>query len=224
MPEQKTADSVIFDCDGVLIDSNALKTEAYRRVLKTEPDEAIEIFIARHLSDAGMPRLEKFNWLYRDVLKCSDWMDRSRNAQVHYSEATRELLVDCPEIAGVREAAALVRWHGRPCYVISAADQEDVVWVLERRDMTSLFDAIYGSPTRKHEHMARLRENGRINDNTLFFGDSRADLEVAQVFGCRFVFVAGRTEWGNGAEECGRLGIPVIKDFNDPRVPALIAG
>ena len=53
--------SYIFDCDGVILDSNKLKTEAFREILIDERYEDIELFIEYHQLNQGINRYEKLN-------------------------------------------------------------------------------------------------------------------------------------------------------------------
>ena len=53
---------VILDCDGVILDSNNLKTEAFKRVLGSKEYDSglIRKFIMYHKKNGGVSRYEKF--------------------------------------------------------------------------------------------------------------------------------------------------------------------
>ena len=59
---------VVFDCDGVILESVNAKTEAFYRVaLKWGPDVA-QKFKDYHLGHLGISRFVKFAWLFKEVL------------------------------------------------------------------------------------------------------------------------------------------------------------
>ena len=55
-----------FDCDGVILDSNKLKSSAFAESLVDEPSSLIANFIEYHKKNGGISRYEKFrcfdNW------------------------------------------------------------------------------------------------------------------------------------------------------------------
>ena len=54
----------IFDCDGVLISSNKLKTRAFEEVASEfVPKNLVEKFINFHKTNGGVSRWEKFSYL-----------------------------------------------------------------------------------------------------------------------------------------------------------------
>ena len=60
--------TVIFDCDGVLFDSNHIKSNVFSEVLSGESREAIDAFSKFHAANGGLSRYKKFDWFYRDYL------------------------------------------------------------------------------------------------------------------------------------------------------------
>ena len=65
--------SYIFDCDGVILDSNKIKTEAFREVLKDESYEDIESFIKYHESNQGINRYEKFKYFFEQIKNINNY-------------------------------------------------------------------------------------------------------------------------------------------------------
>ena len=58
--------AVVFDCDGVILESMRAKGDAFRQLFDGEPahQDAIEAF---HHAHGGMSRYEKFDRIYADI-------------------------------------------------------------------------------------------------------------------------------------------------------------
>ena len=56
MIEFNKYNSIIFDCDGVILNSNQIKTNAFRKVLKQFNNKAIDEFIQYHKDNGGISR------------------------------------------------------------------------------------------------------------------------------------------------------------------------
>ena len=54
--------SLIFDCDGVILNSNKIKSNAFRKVLKKFNQIAVDEFIKYHKDNGGISRYIKFEY------------------------------------------------------------------------------------------------------------------------------------------------------------------
>ena len=59
----------IFDCDGVILDSNKIKTNAFKQALKDEPRDKIEQLVKYHKENGGVSRYKKFEYFYKKFVK-----------------------------------------------------------------------------------------------------------------------------------------------------------
>ena len=60
--------AVIFDFDGVIVESVDIKTEAFARLFENEGDEVVRQVVAHHLKNCGVSRFEKFRHIYQKML------------------------------------------------------------------------------------------------------------------------------------------------------------
>ena len=58
-----------MDCDGVIFDSNKLKTDAYRQTLRDlgVDDAGVEAFVKLHLADVSVSRYVKFRTFFAEI-------------------------------------------------------------------------------------------------------------------------------------------------------------
>ena len=57
--------TLIFDCDGVLLNSNKIKTEAFYEVTKPYGDEAAQTLKNYHILNGGVSRYQKFDFFLK---------------------------------------------------------------------------------------------------------------------------------------------------------------
>ena len=75
---------LILDCDGIIFNSNNLKTNAYREVLKklNVSNEGIEAFVKLHLSDVSVSRFVKFSKFFKEIYTELSDNDESKEKQL----------------------------------------------------------------------------------------------------------------------------------------------
>lgn len=187
---------VFFDFDGVLVDSNEVKADAYAALFE-DPDVAARVR-AHHLANGGMSRFEKFRLYSREYLGkelddagLDDYCRR-------FGELVVEKVVAAPEIPGAMEF--LMRASARrPCIVVTATPTEEITGIMRRRGLDKVVDAVLGSPRLKGENIAAtLRERGLDPARCLFIGDSGNDLRAS--LSCKVPFAGIRSPMNRGVE------------------------
>ncbi|MBI4184359.1 MAG: HAD family hydrolase [Proteobacteria bacterium] len=205
----------VFDCDGVVLDSNRLKSEALAKALADEPAERVAAFVRYHQATGGVSRYEKFRHYYAVMSPRADVQAAVDGALARLAGILRDELVRCPEVPGVRRALERLRAAGVPCAVNSGGDEAELLAAFPRRGLDAYFAAVLGSPRTKAENMERLREKGLLRLPGLYFGDARKDMETAEAYGFDFVFVSARSDWADGAEAARARGHGAIADFDE---------
>jgi len=203
----------IFDCDGVILDSNPVKIAAFRAALADEDPLVVDAFIAEHRRTGGVSRYAKLARFYRELVAVEDPDAATAEALERFAEAARAGLRTCPEVVGVRELLVAMRDRNIAIHVVSGGDQAEVREALELRGLAAFMTGIHGSPTPKREHLDRLRSEGELLPGGIYFGDAELDMQLAESFGLDFVFVAGVSDWEDGRAVVLDRGHRVIEDF-----------
>ena len=178
----------MFDCDGVILDSNRIKTEAFEYAARIYGSEAAEDLVAYHLDNGGVSRHKKFRWLldkyapqatdkeYRDLINC-------------YAQRVYNKLLSCNVALRLKELRA--QTSDSQWIVISGGEQKELRDIFEQRGLAKMFDGgIFGSPTDKINHLERLISGGMKPEDCLFVGDSLYDLKCAKSFAIDSIFVS----------------------------------
>jgi phosphoglycolate phosphatase-like HAD superfamily hydrolase len=195
---------LIFDCDGVIVDSNAVKEANIRAAALSvcDPAEA-DRFVAYFVGNNGVARERKIAAFFPDpatqraVLARYNSLNAATIPLIEPEPATRRFLDRCAR-------------SGIPLYVLSGGDEEEVRKMLGNAGIAELFREVMGGPVSKTEHLQRLGLTGP----TCYFGDSLYDYEVAAQFNYDFVFLSRRSQFTGWREFFAqRPGVRVVADF-----------
>jgi phosphoglycolate phosphatase-like HAD superfamily hydrolase len=204
--------TLVFDCDGVILDSNRIKTEAFGHVAMQFGIHAAEELVRFHVQNGGVSRYRKFEYLLVSILQRASNVTEIESLARQYGLCVREQLLLCPMTLGLKElrkATPHTNWM-----VVSGGDQAELQYIFAERGLTSLFNrGIYGSPATKDEILSREIASRRLELPALFLGDSRYDHEVAQRAGLDFIFIHQWTEFSNWREYCDNNNIMAIKSI-----------
>lgn len=206
----------MFDCDGVVLDSNVVKTEAYFRTAKNlgATDAQAQALVDYHVKLGGISRYHKFEWYLHEVLQ-QPVTDVAIQALL--DEFARELevgLLECPIAEGLqdlREATPSVNWM-----ILSGGDQQEIRTLFTRRNLAKYFDGgLFGSPENKDTVLAREKASGNLQLPALFIGDSKYDFEAATRASLDFVFLSDWTEVADWKDYCKAHGIEVRNNISN---------
>lgn len=206
--------SLVFDCDGVVLDSNRLKTEAFRRIALPWGTAAAEALVAYHTAHGGIARQVKFTHFIAQILPNHAAPGSLPAPPLEalleaYAAEVRAGLMTCAAAEGLealRAATPGARW-----LIVSGGDQTELRGVFAARGLATHFDGgIFGSPDNKDRILARELAAGTIPRPALFLGDSRYDHEAAARAGLDFVFVSAWSEFAGWTEHVTRYNLHCV--------------
>jgi len=196
--------TLVFDCDGVLLNSNKIKTRAFYLAALPYGEQAAQALADYHVSNGGISRYKKFEYFLSRILGAPD-PDESmleRLLDAYADEAWRGLL-SCEVAGGI--AALRDKTEGSRWLVVSGGDQEEIRRLFARRDLARFFDGgIFGSPDPKDRILQREMQTGNIRKPAVFLGDTRYDHQAAKNAGLDFVFISRWSEFAGWREYCRR--------------------
>src|SRR5690554_1762432 len=191
--------TLVFDCDGVVLDSNKVKTEAFYRSTLPYGEAAAQAMVDYHVANGGVSRYKKFAHFLEQIspnLAPNDAEQQSPDLEAllqAYAGYVRDGLLGCamaPGLEALREQTPNARW-----LIVSGGDQAELRDVFASRGIAEWFDGgIFGSPDTKDEILARELASVNIQQPALFLGDSKYDYQAASAAGLDFVFLSGWSE------------------------------
>src|SRR5690554_658189 len=187
--------TLVFDCDGVVLDSNKVKTEAFYQATLPYGEAAAQAMVDYHVANGGVSRYKKFAYFLEQIAPhYAKQQGPNLEALLQaYAGYVREGLLSCkvaPVLEALREQTPNARW-----LIVSGGDQAELRDVFAQRGIAAWFDGgIFGSPDTKDEILARELASGNIQPPALFLGDSKYDYQAASAAGLGFVFLSGWSE------------------------------
>jgi phosphoglycolate phosphatase-like HAD superfamily hydrolase len=178
--------ALILDFDGVLIESNTLKTESFAAVFARFPEHA-DSMMAFHHANVSATRDDKFRHLVTAKLNRPADDPLVEELASAFSRQMLARLERCAWVTGAH--AFLDRVRGRlPVYLASATPQAELDHILSRRGLAGAFTGVYGCPPwTKDRAVADILEKTGGAAGVTFIGDSAGDQRAAARAGVEFV-------------------------------------
>lgn len=213
--------SIVFDCDGVVLDSNRIKTEAFRVAAMPWGVDVADALVAHHVANGGISRHRKFSYFLEAILPhyaptAVPGIDGPGLDELltSYAQAVHGGLMACGVAEGLEELRTQTP-HATWC-IVSGGDQVELREIFAARGLDHLFDGgIFGSPDSKDIILARQIESRVIDAPAIFLGDSRYDYEAAHRAGIDFLFVSKWTEVHDWNEFIASRQLRAIESLSD---------
>jgi phosphoglycolate phosphatase-like HAD superfamily hydrolase len=187
MADRKPLRAVVFDFDGVILESADVKTDAFCELFAHLPDEHVAAVRRHHLDNLGISRFKKFAWIYENLLGKPISDDESTALGQRFSDLALEKILAAPFVPGadvaLRELSARY-----PLFVASGTPHDELGMIVERRGLGGHFREVWGTPTEKPQILTDvMARHGWGRDEVLFIGDGMSDYKAAHKVGVQFL-------------------------------------
>jgi phosphoglycolate phosphatase-like HAD superfamily hydrolase len=179
--------NILFDFDGVIIDSMKIKGDGFVELFKKYPTSSVKMLETYHYANGGVSRFAKIHYFFNDILHT-----QISNREVEYlaekfARIIAEKLFD--PINLISEIVTYIQnnYIHYNCHIVSGAEHQELNSLCSHFGIAHYFKSIQGSPTIKSRLIADLLENNSYQPNeTLLIGDSINDYEAATANGIHF--------------------------------------
>lgn len=182
--------NIIFDFDGVILDSNDVKTIAFKNISKRFGESESNKLVKYHIKNGGKSRFLKIKWFVENVLKAKS-KDLISILVEEYGREVSKSFESCSfrtDLFKLKKKLKGTKWS-----IASGGKQDEIVNLLDKKLLLEIFDnGIYGSPTPKMEIVKKIVFNVERNEKNKFvlIGDSLYDYECARENGIKFIFAS----------------------------------
>ena len=180
--------AVIFDFDGVLLESIDVKTRAFKKLFSGESPEAQKKIVDYHLRNGGVSRYEKFRFIYSDILK-RPLDEKQFNALcAQFAALVVDEVIASPWVPGAKQF--LERNARRyEFFIASGTPEEEINRIVDLVGIRRFFKEVLGSPRKKEALLkAILEKHGLQSAECVFVGDAENDWRAAREMKMPFVW------------------------------------
>jgi|APTNR8051073442_1049403.scaffolds.fasta_scaffold07055_6 phosphoglycolate phosphatase-like HAD superfamily hydrolase len=180
-------DALIFDFDGVLVESTDIKITAFREMYREHGPDVEAAAIAHHVAHGGISRRQKIRHVHRHELGIQLSPDALDALCQRFSLLVEEAVTACDPVPG---ADALLDAHHRrlPTFIVSGTPQPELTRIVGRRGLEPYFTEVFGSPPEKPPIIRDILARHRLdNTRVVFIGDAMTDYDAARETGVRFI-------------------------------------
>lgn len=174
----------VFDFDGTLVQSNAIKSTAFF-------DVTAHISGARgHLENLlqTRPELDRYG-IFGALAELIEDIDPDALAKA-YGVHCKERILNCPEVPGTTILLTKLMETGRTAIINSATPEVPLRDVVPQLPFGSLIHTIYGEPASKAENLNKAMALCDVGpEQTIMVGDRESDRMSAEQTGCKFIGV-----------------------------------
>ena len=148
---------LVFDFDGTLVPSNALKRDTFFACVN-HVDGAAAFIHSMLLVDPTRDRYTVFSELAEQFPECGD----ADALALEYASICHERIVAMLKEGGPDDLFRLLRSKGLGLHLSSGTPRDALVGIIQDADWQSLVDSIHGAPTSKSQTLQALMTSHRL--------------------------------------------------------------
>ncbi|PKN76416.1 MAG: hypothetical protein CVU52_04845 [Deltaproteobacteria bacterium HGW-Deltaproteobacteria-10] len=178
--------AVIFDFDGVIIESAQLKTEAFRKLFSQWPNKVDQI-VSYHLKNMGVSRYVKIKYFYGSVLNEPYTEEVGAELGRQFSDIVLDEVMKAPFVKGTLNFLEK-KYRDYLLFIASGTPESELYEIINYRDIKKYFTQIFGTPATKTAIIKQIMKRYSLQkDQVVFVGDAESDLNAARATGIPFI-------------------------------------
>ena len=161
----KDIKNLIFDFDGVIIDSVKIKDLAFKKLVnKYNPTIQIK-FYNFHRKNLGLSRDVKFDYLLKKLIKKYS-KEKKKKLSIKFKNIIKQDIKKSKFIKGSH--AFLRKYRHLNKFISSGTPQTELKNICKKKRISHLFKEILGSPLSKKKHIMFLKKNTKLIKKILY--------------------------------------------------------
>jgi len=179
--------AVIFDFDGVIVESVDVKTNAFAELYRPYGEVVVQQVIDHHQANGGVSRFDKIKIYHGDFLGIAIAQDEIVELAEQFSQLVLEKVIQAPFVPGAQEFIKR-NYQKYKLFISSATPQMEVKEICQCRNLINYFCEIFGSPEGKASHIDKILTKYVFKSHeVVFVGDALSDLQAAEIHGLDFI-------------------------------------
>jgi len=180
--------AIIFDMDGVIIESALIKTDAFAELFGFCDDETLNKILKHHMENGGVSRYKKIQYYYETFL--NEKLDKPEVDKIawDYHNIVLDKVLDCPLVEGAKE---FIKSNHKRCdlYIVSGTPGFELVEILNKKGLKTYFKGFFGTTAMitKASLLSDLAYKLYHRDEIVYIGDSLSDYKAAKEANVPFI-------------------------------------
>lgn len=173
---------IIWDFDGVIIFSNAVREEGFREIFKSYDPVLTDRLLEYHRGNGGLSRYVKIRYFFEELLRESISDDQVKVLAEEFSQVQKKRLVDKKLLN--TDWLDFMQQQGSQYvhHIASGSDGTELRGLCDALGISHHFVTINGSPTPKNQLVSEIIERESFDKSDIvLIGDAGNDYEAATV-------------------------------------------
>ena len=179
--------AIIFDFDGVVLESLDVKTKAFKKLYEPYGSGISKKVVEHHIENGGVSRFDKIKIYHKNILGEDIDNKTLQTIAQKFSEMVVDEIIKVPFVDGAKK---FIEDNNRRylMFISSATPSDEINYICRQRKIANYFQGIFGSPDSKSEHISFIMGNWSLNNREIvFIGDSPSDLNAAKTHNLAFI-------------------------------------
>lgn len=177
----KMIKNILFDFDGVILDSMSVRDFGFREIFKEHSDEYVEELIKFHRTNGGLSRFVKIEHFYKNILNKNISESQINGLANKFSDIMRKELIKKEYL--IEDAVNFIKnnYKDYNMHIVSGSEHNELNYLCEELGIKKYFLSISGSPTPKKELVKQVLDKyDCVLEETVLIGDSINDYDAAK--------------------------------------------
>jgi len=194
--------AVLFDCDGVILESADVKTKAFAKLFKQFGNDIVSKVVDHHIKNGGISRYKKIRYYYYEFLKKDLTDDELNKIADIFSGMVLDKIIVSPFVDGVIDYLES-DYKKIDMYVISGIPQSELEIIVEKKKIGKYFKGLYGTDefvTKTDIINKVILENNYDKKQIVYIGDSLSDYHNAKNANISFIGRVAQSQFPKGTK------------------------
>lgn len=180
--------TILWDFDGVILDSMPVRELGFRTVLKNYPTDQVEALLKFHRANGGWSRFVKLYYFFEKIRKEEVSADLIQDLSKEFTEIMKSKLTSKDLLISDSLDFIKRNYLNFQMHIVSGSEHQELNFLCKELGIDSYFLSIHGSPTSKIDLVSNLiQSNSYDRMELVLIGDSKNDAEAAEANGIDFV-------------------------------------
>ena len=184
--------AIIFDFDGVILDSVNVKTKAFESLYEIYGRDIQNKVVKYHLEHGGISRFEKFKYFHKNFLQQN--LSESELIQLgnQFSELVFKKVCLSKFVPGAFDFLKFCN-QKYLTFICTGTPYLEIIKILNEIKLTKYFNHVFGSPMTKTEIILKILKTNNLSfKEVLFIGDAMTDYYAAKELNIDFIGIENK--------------------------------